>query len=702
MRLTDYEFKISYRSGDDDLIRDFYIPALSKSTEYCRAVGFFSNSLLNSLGKGLFPFIKNSGKMKLICGVHISEKDINEINKGYILKRNMIENLLCNSLLFEIDKLHMDYLDSSLSNICWMVANNRLEIKIALKNLNGSVKPGLYHEKIAIFKDKYSNSIATNGSANETGNAYLYNFEYFDVFRSWGSLDENARVKEKVEYFNSMWSMREKDLLILDFPSALKEKLIKIAPNAPIDDSFVNKAYSFQENSQKVLIKEAEALKPRDYQKDAIDRWVANEYKGILEMATGTGKTYTSLFAVKKYIETKNKNSLLIICCPYQHLVDQWECNVNDIFPNTPTIKCYASIRKWYEQLNRLIQDIILGTRKLAIVITTTATGSSEDFISIVNMGHVEKVIICDEVHNIGSQHNKNFLKIDSAAKIGLSATPIRRFDEEGNRLILDYFGEPVYKLGIKKAIEMGFLVEYNYFLTYCDLDEIEYEEYREISKKIARLYSTGNSMDEEALQTLLMKRSAMISSCSGKIDALRRILQQISDYKNMLVYTAENPEFFLKTLNVLEQRGIITLKITSEIPNNLRLRAINKLANRDIDCILAMRCLDEGVDIPTADKAIILASSTNSKQYIQRRGRILRKDKKSGKRIANIYDILVIPPDFSSEIDKKLFERELYRILEFAFASRNYLQVISEMMSFSNKNSLMKNFINIFREFEV
>ena len=696
MSLIDLNYKISYRSDDDDLLEDFYIPTLTNSIEYKRSVGFFTNSILNELGKGIYPFINNNGNMKIICGVKLSEEDQEEIEEGYSIKKTILENKIKDSLSFCVDEALKIYLDSDLSNICWMIANNRLEIKIAVRIFHGKLNYGIYHEKICVCKDEYNNFIATNGSANETKYGYVYNFEHFDLFKSWGSEDELKRVNEKINYFDKMWNNTTNNLAVFEFPEAVKEKLIIHAPSMP----FTNKTNSNYMVSNEVI--KEDDIKPWDYQIDAINAWFKNGYTGILEMATGTGKTFTSLFAVKKYLTNVVKKNILIICVPYQHLVSQWEDNVKTIFPEAHIVKCFKNKKLWYQPLNILFQEVIYGDNDFGIVITTTSTGSSDDFTDIVNTNKIDKVVICDEVHNIGSEYNKNFLKINAIARIGLSATPIRPYDEEGNRAINEYFGKTVYKLGIKEAINMEFLIKYNYDVSFCELDEFEYEEYKNISIQIAQLYKKGSCVNEYKLQKLLLKRARIISSCNSKLKGFNEILDRIYDFNNLLVYTAEDPTFFIKTQKILETRNISALKITSSIKNEKRKEIIDMFSDEDISCILAMRCLDEGVDIPTANKAIILASSTNSKQYIQRRGRVLRKDKNGIKKVANIYDVIIIPPQFESEIDKNLFERELERVLEFASTARNGLQTISKLIDFAKQNALLKNFINIFKGYEL
>jgi len=687
MAFNDIDINFSYRSHKDNILEDFYIPVLSNSIKYDRAVGYFSNKLLNYLGKSIYPFIKNNGKMRLIFGISMSTRDIEEINKGYQLR-----NIVKQKITKEIDKLKIEYLDANLSNICWMIAEGFLDIKIVAKTERAS---GIYHEKFSIFEDKKSNKIAISGSINETDNAMKINFEYFDVYKSWEGISDSKRIEEKELYFEQLWNNKTNGLEILDFPVAAKNKLIKIAPSQPINN-FNNK------NKIKRSINFNTKIQPRDYQKKAIKQWIENKYKGILEMATGTGKTYTALLALQKYLSNNDNKNAILIYCPYTHLIDQWEESIYDIYSkNVIIIKCFGGKSKWYKNLNTALQKLLLDKNKMIFILTTISTGSKELFINILNSDKINKILICDEVHNAGANQAQEFMNIKADARLGLSATPIRKYDEEGNEKIREYFGESIYKFGLKKAIDRGFLSKYNYKINLCNLNEDEYNDYRKYSKQIAVLYSKSkNKINEEKLLNLLIKRSKILASCENKLDIFDNLLKKIHDHSNLIVYTAEIPEYFDKTLNILNKNDIVCLKIVAKVTNKDRIKIIKKFSKGDVECLLAMRCLDEGVDIPNANKAIILSSSTNYKQYVQRRGRVLRKSKNNSKdEVADIYDFLVLPLKFEYKSDKNLFERELKRVLEFASIAENKTEIINDLFRFSENHNLLKQFTNIFTE---
>ncbi len=682
MSLKDINIKKTYSSENDDILHDFYIPTLQNSIEYNRLTSYFSSKSIALSALGIIGLIKNKGIMKLIMSTKLEKDDYEILSKNM----NELEEFIGNKINNEINEMKNDFIKSHIFALGWMLKNNKIQIKIAI------TKSGIFHQKVGILKDSNNNFVSFSGSVNETIGGWLSNIEEFKVFNNW-DYGQKEYLLDDIKKFDDYWNNKINEIIVINLPIAIKKKLIEISPIDIDSISFTN----IYKTIKKDFIKSYE-LKPFEYQIDAINEWEKNKYKGILEMATGTGKTFTSLFALKKYLNDNNGIYLIVICCPYQHLVDQWEESINNVFINIELIKCYDSKHKWYDKLNEMLQSLIFNKKSLGFVITTTATGSDDLFLTLINTPKVNKIVICDEVHNIGSENNQNFLKINSIAKLGLSATPIRNYDEEGNKKINDYFGSSIYILDIKKAIDMNFLVPYNYFIYFCELDDEEYSRYKIISKKIAQLYNKNN-LDEEKLSKLLIERARISSSANNKIDILNNILSELKDFNNLLVFTAENPIFFNKTLNILIDNGLSVLKITSDINKNERLGIIKKHEDKDINCILSMRCVDEGVDIPSADKAIILSSSTNYKQYVQRRGRVLRKDKKGLKKSADIYDILVIPPSFEDDCDKKIFERELKRIIEFASSSTNYFQIINNLYNFSKENKILKNFANILQE---
>lgn len=694
MSFKELELNSSYSSDTNDVLFDFYIPVLKESIKYKRLAGFFTSNSIAVASKGIYNLIKNEGKIFMIVSPKLNASDQEIIikakeNPELFVEKNFSDIIINSKEGFEREPLKV---------LGWMIANDILKIKVALiydenNNLLNAEEvnnKGIFHQKIGILYDEAGDVISFSGSINETANAWLNNIEEFKVFKSWDH--SKVFLETDLKKFERFWKGKSPRVKTIDMPEAVKNKLISIAPDS-IDD--INWEHFSKIDKSKTKNK----IEPRSYQKEAINFWFNNNCKGIIEMATGTGKTYMSLLAIKRYIKENPSKNLIIINCPYQHLVDQWENSIKDIFGDIEIVKCYKNINKWYDELILMIQNLIFNNIEFGFIITTPNSGSKPEFIKLLNSDKINKVVVVDEVHNIGAENNKKFLKTDAQARMGLSATPIRPYDEEGNKAISKYFGKSKNIIDIKQAIEKDFLVPYEYDLSFCILDEEEYEQYRKLTTKVARLYSKKDTIEEDHLLKILIERSKIISKCNEKLLKFREILRELShknEKNNLLVYTAENQEFFNNTLRILQEEGFKTLKIVGSIENDKRLDIIEKHKNQDIDCILAMRCLDEGVDIPSSDKSIILSSSTNSKQYIQRRGRVLRKFDKGNKTKAIIYDFLVLPPRFQSETDKNLFKRELKRIFEFSSTSKNDPSIFNNLYNYCRNNGILKEFSNI------
>ena len=358
MSLKDINIKQEYRSLSDDIINDFYIPFLSEATLYHRAFCFFSSSALIEITKGICRLIKNGGKIRLIASPRLSEEDIEAINNGLKKRETVIEEALLRTLESHLG----DFQEERLNLLSNLIAYGKLEIKIAfLESLN---EYAMYHEKMGLITDQYNNTVAFSGSMNESLNAFRQNYESIDVFTSWS--ESSSRVKNKINIFNSMWNNSEKGVLVLDFPNVSKAILDKYKNNDKLDLDLDLKQFSKGDyvsendnisNSHCEPLKEAwqyinniEVTDPnephipasveiRDYQNLAIENWAKNNYCGIFDMATGTGKTYTALASIVRLYNDLNGNMAVVVICPYQHLVEQWKEDVL-LFGFNPLV-CY-------------------------------------------------------------------------------------------------------------------------------------------------------------------------------------------------------------------------------------------------------------------------------------------------------------------------------------------------------------------------
>jgi len=438
----------------------------------------------------------------------------------------------------------------------------------------------------------------------------------------------------------------------------------------------------------------------RDYQENAINNWLKANGRGILQMATGTGKTITALGLAVRLVE-KIKLQAVIIVCPYKHLVSQWskECERFSIEP----ILAFESRSNWFDALTQRLSSTLSNSDEFVCVITTNKTLASDAFQQRLKYLPSKTLLIADEVHNLGAVQLAKSLPEDINFRLGLSATPERWFDQEGTDRLIAYFGEVLEpRLGIKEAIDMKVLVPYRYFPILIELTDEEQETYLELSSRIGRLFAVGGEDSENpALSSLLIQRARIVASASNKISALREFGLKHRDEEQMLFYcgdgSVENPEDHYYARQVDEvvrllgsDLGIRVAPYTHETDMDERSQLKVDLAEGSIQGLVAIRCLDEGIDIPSVKTAVILASSTNPRQFIQRRGRVLRRS--PGKDHAEIYDMIVIPPEDSlkSEAERSLLKKEIKRFREFADISLNAGEALASILEIQRKFDLM------------
>lgn len=683
MSLKDINLKVAYDSDEDDILNEFYIPALSESIIYKRLASFFTSNSLAIAAKGISKFIINGGKIQLIANVILSKEDyekIKEVTEKPFLER--VEKEFIESL----ENIEDELIRNHVKMLGWMLKNGKLEIKISLV----AEGIGIQHQKTGILEDKDGNKLSFTGSDNETKSGWKDNIESFHVFCSWKE-DEKNHIESDINKFEKFWDDRAKRAKIFPVSEAVKKNLIKIAPESEEEFQKLSKKIS-EELKEKPKELKKEEIKLRDYQLNAINNWIKNRYLGIFEMATGTGKTFTALGCLKELLN-KDKNFLTVISCPYQHLIDQWKKNIKEFGFSFEIIEAESNNPKWRDQLADGLYDLKNEISEGLIVLTTHNTLSSNKFYDIIMNLKIKSFLIVDEVHGIGAEQRKEGLIENYNYRLGLSATPDRYFDEIGTKKIRDFFGETVFEFSIKKAIEEGYLVNYDYKPIFVELTELEIDEYERQTSRIAKslVYSKNEEEKEKLFSLLCIKRQKIITNAVKKLSNFEELLSKFDKIEHCLVYCS--PEQIDDAQKILNEKGIIQHRFTNKektIPEERfgylseREFYLKEFANGNYPVLVAMKCLDEGVDVPPAKTAIILASSGNPKEYIQRRGRILRpyKDKKK----AVIYDLIVIPPirkisDKSLyEIEKKIFEKELIRYKEFSEVADNRLECLNQI----------------------
>jgi len=437
-------------------------------------------------------------------------------------------------------------------------------------------------------------------------------------------------------------------------------------------------------------------LEPRGYQSEAVAAWLEKDSRGVLHMATGTGKTITALLGASQLSEQQDDRLALVVAAPYQHLVDQWIEDLNE-FGATP-IRAYQSRETWTDKLVGQITEFSIGARDLLVVVTTHTTFSSDHFQSLLNrFAGPETLLIADEVHHMGAPHLSRNLPRSIGSRLGLSATPNRWYDDEGTRAIMNYFSNGiVYEFGLEEAIEEGHLCEYYYVPHIVHFTEEESEEYVALSRAIGKRIGDvsgdigdADLQEDEQLQQLLFRRARLIGTAENKLSKLRSLVKQSGEVHHTLVYCSdgqiqEEGEETMRQLDAVTEMlgkdlGVKTHRFTYEEDQSTRERLLSDFEDGTLETLVAIRCLDEGVDVPATETAFILASSSNSRQFVQRRGRILRPH--PSKQHAVIHDFIVAPPtevrhgesNAIFNLERRLVQKELERASTFAESAKNH-----------------------------
>lgn len=705
------QWRSVYRAGDQNLFKEFYTPALERSTSYDRAVGFFSSHSLVSNLCGLSRLVANGGSMRLVIGHPLEETEFMAVKQGYRLAE-LFDDI--DKMLAEIMKEQSDRLDLNLQLLSLLIASSRLEIKFAFR------RKGMYHEKIGVLSDINGDKLVFQGSANETIYALEdgYNAESIMVFPSWREETFELYGLPCISGFEALWEGCQRNTVTVGVPSSFYERIADRARENTKALSLIDLEVNLYEEADEVFFTSEKSFNIptipshignndfsiRDHQKQAIKSWVSNDYKGILKLSTGSGKTITSIVAATKIFEArkrKNAPTVLIVSVPYKELASQWVENLN-LF-NIHPIRCWESRNRWYDDLRKEVLDINMRAHDFLALVVVNRTMESSDFQRLVSTLDPNIVmLIGDECHNHGSKKTNESLP-KAFYRMGLSATPFRSDDDEvdspfpndARGRILAYYGEIVSEYSLGDAIHDGVLCEYNYHLVPVFLTADEQEEYERLSTEIGRLIgqsSNGFSRSQRnQLTSLCGKRSRLLGSATNKLPALKKLVSKIpsADRKLSLFYCGEGKlrdeeatstdelRVIQAVSKTLSEEGWKTSQFTSAESASDRKAIMNNFVAGDVDALVSMKVLDEGVDVPDCRKAFILASTRNPRQYVQRRGRVLRKA--PGKDIAEIFDFIILPTS-DSNASRALRAAELERIDDFVLLANNRLSVEREV----------------------
>ncbi len=676
--LKDLKLHPVYDSADYDLIQDLISPLLKESIEYWRGVGFFTSGWLRNACKGIVKLIDNGGIARIVTSPIMQKADWEALQVGDHAKRDTI---LRDMLREQVLELSNALSKNTLNALAWMVSENVLDFRFAIPrdfNMGGD-----YHDKVGVFIDTNADVVAIHGSFNDSAKGSL-NGEAFSVFKSW-EVGQLPYVEQHQSRLLKLWQGGNSQFQVLILPDAIREQIVSLRTGKrpwPLDSEE-------DDTKQDIIFIQSpiHEIELWPFQKEAIEAWKKQDFKGLFEMATGTGKTYTALAAAA---DRRNdlKQVAVIILVPYLHLLDQWfrNCEKFGFLP----ILCSGSHPQWPNEVRSKIQDYRLGVLSSICIIAVHQTAATQRFNSAVkNLSPAKTILIADEVHSLGASHLRKALLPWPELRIGLSATPRRWYDDEGTQLLLDYFGSVCFEYSLEQAIG-EFLTPYRYLPILTSLTPGEMVEYEELTRSIGLLIAAqdlDHTMDvRERLKKLLVRRAQLISEAENKLPLLlNELKKQIavcnqtgSELRGVLIYCA--PGTHKEILSAVSDLGIRCHEFVHTVSMNKRQEVLKQFSDGDIQALIAIHCLDEGVDIPSTKTAYFLASTTNPKEFIQRRGRVLRKHE--GKVHADIYDFVVVPDiqlaHLQRDYDLSLLRREMPRFAEFAASASNEFEARS------------------------
>ncbi len=729
----DWSLDRDYKTGSENEPMQFYLDGLANSNEFSLLLGYFSSSAINLLSVGFATFISKGGKMRMVINHLLSSKDKEAVVKAEEGTQDDIKifDLTDPSLLHRyLD----DYSTHFFECLTYLIIEKRIEIKV-IKPKNGK---GIAHYKSGVFSDG-QNAVGYQASCNFTLYGLSENLEHLQSFLSWENGRSNKFINSQLKDIENYFSEKDDNvdyLPITDIEAILKERFGEKEINELLvqEEHLLRKKQSLMLSNPRLkktiagLFSEIELIRrtprfpysegPREYQINAYNSWVANNYKGMFAMATGTGKTITSLNCLLNHYK-KSGIYRAIITVPTAALVEQWkkECAKFN-FKNVITVSSKENWDKnlaFFNTASKLIDTSY-------IVIVTYASLPRPKFQSYFTQLPKDTILIADETHNLGSQGLLRLLPNTHLEKrIGLSATPHRKFDETGNQAIQEFFNdEPPYivSYSMEEALKIGWLCNYTYYPHIVKLTDQEMEKYKELSLQLLRMglfdKETGNFRSTPEIEKKLLERKRIIHKAANKLEAFKAILRSEFDKRKNLKYTLiyvpegieasfDETDFSVETED--ENRLINEYtKAVSQTDDSVMVKQFTaNSSNREeilrnfeeskIHVLTSMKCLDEGVDVPRSELAIFCASTGNPRQFIQRRGRVLRLHK--DKIHATIHDLVVVPEvsdESTFEMEKGLVKKELERVVDFANLAMNKTDTYETLKSILDYYNLNLN----------
>lgn len=677
----------------DNLSKKVLSPAFSVADSVRIQSGYFSSASFAEVALGLSVFLNRSDAViKMIISPDITPEDYAVLSFDEEAQRQFCANLFSTN---EETPNENQLAEHSLKCFAWLLAENRLEIKVCL--MKGGAK---YHPKIWLFTCG-SERVAVHGSMNVTGRGLSKNKENIKVSMDWRNTDALEDVDVLEDDFATLWRDEEDDISYLfSVPDAVKKEIVRVYKTdvAPVEPSNSHSNSDISElkvsnhEPQELTIPPHLVYETGDFchQGAAVKAWEETGRRGMLEMATGSGKTITSLIAAARL--QKEINSLLVvIAAPFVPLIEQWMDEVKLFSVRPINIGHFSGEQSRTKELRRIGRLLDKCLSRCEVILVSHRTLKTEAFRRELENLSAPKLLIADECHNLGVE---SFVKQPPEFfeyRLGLSATPIRQYDLIGTMGLQEFFGESCFEFSIDEAIGKC-LTGYDYFVHFVYLNAEESDDWLELSKKISSFgWKIEAQVEDPALEALLRQRRIIVENCDAKIELFERLVfAKVERFSHTLVYcSAKVPAQLLAVNSILRQNDVDFHQLTEEETSNPAetKQILKNFMQGDLSVLTAKKVLDEGVNVPQIQEAYLLASSTVKREWVQRRGRLLRKCEEIGKEKAVIHDFVVLPQlGALGSYDKRLVKSEYDRVWEFARHANNFadkdgpLEALNEM----------------------
>ena len=617
MGLRDINYKEDYRSGYDDIVTELLQPCLEVSTDYWRAVGYFSSSSLEAFGSPLSTFVKRGGQIRLVTSVELSDRDLQAIKDG-VNRKDICESRL-NAI---VDEEFADGVGDGVARLCALISLGRMEILIAVPK----VGTGVYHEKIGVFLDD-KDYVAFTGSSNESLNSFENNRECIDVYPSWSS---QSRAARKRQHFEDLWNRNDQGVEVYTFPEAVEQKLLRISEQ--------RKGWRYNQPVKPIIDKWR-------HQTEAIGRFLEAE-RGVLNMATGTGKTRTALGIITALIESK-KIDTVIVSMEGTDLFNQWHAELLKLRQKLPTpVTLYRDYDRYKEAL-----DFSLEPRGAVLLVSRQPGQTRDPLVSAMRRLTPEQarrtLLIHDEVHNLGSPVNRKRLTGFSSHirfRLGLSATPEREYDKKGNEFIDDHIGSELIQFGLHEAIRRGILSPFCYHALSYELTVDDRERIKDVYRKQAARAHAGDPMSDEEVWIEIAK---VYKTSQAKLPVFAGFIANNTELLERCIIFVETQEYGRDVLDIVHNhRADFHTYFTGEQSETLR-----RFAAGDLECLITCHRLSEGIDIQSLNSVILFSSARARLETIQRIGRCLRTNPNNTSKTANVVDFIRIPHNDDADI---------------------------------------------------